>query len=390
MNGLALIATLWGCVQSQALQVDHAQLAQLLQQARAQGAVDCTPFELAVAEANEEFARIEFREGDARRAQDHLETALAHARLAVNGSVACTPNDADSDGLADADDNCPTAAEDFDGIADDDGCPDAELPKPKPTAEDRDGDGIADSRDSCPDEAEDLDGFNDLDGCPDEDNDGDRIVDVVDQCPLQAEDPDGFQDMDGCPDNDNDGDGYADIVDACPNDAGTGDGCPDRDADGDGFQDPVDKCPSEPENRNQYLDDDGCPDEKPADVKIAYNQIIIAQQIQFETGKARILTQSYPILDQVAVAMRDYATIEVRIEGHTDNVGNDDENNVLSKSRADSVFEYLVGQGIEASRMTTVGYGETRPVDTNRTPEGRQNNRRVEFHITKGLEETQP
>jgi outer membrane protein OmpA-like peptidoglycan-associated protein len=98
---------------------------------------------------------------------------------------------------------------------------------------DRDNDGVLDGADACPDAAEDFDGFADTDGCPDPDNDGDGILDVNDDCPTQAEDFDGFQDTDGCPDPDNDGDGVLDINDRCPDQAETfnnfddADGCPD-------------------------------------------------------------------------------------------------------------------------------------------------------------------
>jgi outer membrane protein OmpA-like peptidoglycan-associated protein len=95
---------------------------------------------------------------------------------------------------------------------------------------DSDGDGIPDDKDQCPREAEDVDGFADEDGCPDPDNDGDGIPDKRDQCPNEPEDKDGFQDTDGCPDADNDGDGIPDVEDWCPNQPGPTDneGCPDN------------------------------------------------------------------------------------------------------------------------------------------------------------------
>ena len=98
--------------------------------------------------------------------------------------------DADLDGIPDNIDECPNAAEDFDGYQDEDGCPDP----------DNDGDGILDVNDDCPGRAEDFDGFQDADGCPDPDNDGDGILDVNDKCPDVAENYNGYQDDDGCPD----------------------------------------------------------------------------------------------------------------------------------------------------------------------------------------------
>ena len=211
----------------------------------------------------------------------------------------------------------------------------------------------------------------------------DGLVDVQDACPMIPGPP-----PSGCPPTDTDGDGYMDPVDRCPSEPGPApDGCPILDSDRDGFLDPVDKCPLEPENVNEYMDDDGCPDTKPSKVKVANKQIVISEQIQFETGKAIIRPVSYPILDDVVQVMRDYPQISIRIEGHTDSDGSDDANQKLSKARADAVFEYMLEKGIEARRMETAGFGETRPIDTNRTPEGKQKNRRVEFHITKGLDE---
>jgi MYXO-CTERM domain-containing protein len=100
------------------------------------------------------------------------------------------PDDADRDGVPDVRDQCPHVAEDWDGFADEDGCPDR----------DNDGDGISDAQDKCPMQPEDKDGFDDDDGCPDPDNDHDGIPDVRDACPLQAETINGVTDDDGCPD----------------------------------------------------------------------------------------------------------------------------------------------------------------------------------------------
>ena len=138
-----------------------------------------------------------------------------------------------------------------------------------PDKRDRDHDGVPDSVDRCPDVPEDKDGFEDKDGCPEPDNDGDTILDREDKCPNAKEDLDGWQDDDGCPDPDNDGDGILDIIDdACPNDKEDGllprphDGCPrsKTDSDGDGVMDDKDKCPNEPEDKDGFEDEDGCPD----------------------------------------------------------------------------------------------------------------------------------
>ena len=111
-------------------------------------------------------------------------------------------------------------------------------------------------------------------------------------------------------------------------------------------------------------------------------QIVIKQRINFTTGKAAILSDSFPVLDDVTQVLKDYPNIQVEIGGHTDNVGEDATNQRLSKSRADAVFEYLLSHGVRANRMVTVGYGETRPIYTNMTDAGKLANRRVEFMIT--------
>jgi outer membrane protein OmpA-like peptidoglycan-associated protein len=104
--------------------------------------------------------------------------------------------DPDGDGIFEPEDQCPEEAEDFDGVEDDDGCPEHEPPGPS----DRDGDGLFDDDDLCPEEPEDRDGFEDDDGCPDLDHDHDGIEDENDLCPTEAEVVNGVDDDDGCPD----------------------------------------------------------------------------------------------------------------------------------------------------------------------------------------------
>ena len=91
---------------------------------------------------------------------------------------------------------------------------------------------------------------------------------------------------------------------------------------------------------------------------------------------------SFPLLDEVALALKDNPTIKVRIEGHTDSQGTDKFNLKLSNNRAASVRKYLIGKGIEGSRMESKGFGERVPIADNRTNDGRAQNRRVEFFIT--------
>ncbi len=110
--------------------------------------------------------------------------------------------------------------------------------------------------------------------------------------------------------------------------------------------------------------------------------ISIDQVIQFEFDKAVIRPQSYPILDDVAAIIKANPGIKrVMIEGHTDSIGSDAYNMKLSERRANSVRQYLTNKGIAPGMLDTVGYGESRPVATNDTAEGRAKNRRVEFKV---------
>ena len=304
-------------------------------------------------------------------------------------SDGCPDNDNDNDTIPDSQDKCPNEAEDFDEFQDDDGCPDT----------DNDHDGVLDSDDRCPNDREDGKPPRPLDGCPlsKSDGDGDGVMDDKDKCPNEPEDKDGFQDDDGCPDPDNDGDGIPDNFDQCPNAAEDTDGfededgCPDPDNDKDGVLDKADKCPNEPETINGYQDEDGCPDKgPPPKVKIERGQIVILEKIFFDTDRARIKSQSHPLLDQVAQVIRGHAEFKIRIEGHTDKQGNEQHNLQLSKERADAVRTYLIKQGIEPARLLSAGYGPAMPIADNRTSAGREANRRVEFHIVEPEAKPQP
>ncbi len=268
------------------------------------------------------------------------------------------------------------------GYAHDPHCrPASAEPEPEPVG-DRDGDGIADDVDQCPDEPEDRDGFEDENGCPDPDNDQDGIPDATDRCPNEPEDRDGFEDEDGCPDPDNDGDGIVDANDRCPNEPEDRDGfededgCPDPDNDRDTVLDVDDQCPIAPGRP----EDHGCP--RTIRVDAETGTIVILQLVEFATNRDVILERSFPILEEVRAVLAANPQIRrVRIEGHTDDRGRDAANLELSRRRAASVLRWLTEHGIEAERMVAFGCGELHPVETNRTAEGRQRNRRVEFRI---------
>jgi OOP family OmpA-OmpF porin len=225
-------------------------------------------------------------------------------------------------------------------------------PEPKPIPDpDLDKDGIVNEQDQCPTDPEDADGFEDDNGCPDPDNDQDQILDAVDQCPVEAEDVDQFEDEDGCPELDNDGDS---------------------------IPDDMDPCPLEPENVNGFEDSNGCPDVLPDIVK-KYTGVISG--ITFAYSRAGIKKSSKKVLNKAAAVLREYPDLRIRIEGHTDPKGKRDKNVSLSLRRAETVKWYLVDQGIEASRIETVGWGPDHPMASNKTAKGRAKNRRIEFHL---------
>ena len=269
----------------------------------------------------------------------------------------------------------------------------AEKPAPE-GPKDTDGDGLTDDVDKCPNEP----GPKENDGCPDKDTDGDGIVDRLDKCPTEAEDKDGFEDADGCPDLDNDKDGVPDKDDKCPNEAGPveNQGCPDKDTDGDGIIDRLDKCPDQPETKNGYQDEDGCPDEIPAKIK-QFTGVI--QGINFKVSSADLLPSSNGTLNKAVAVLKEFPQLKMEIQGHTDDQpfikkkGQQFEDNMqLSQARAESVKAYFVKNGIDESRLIAKGYGPTMPVEDPKDLKGaklnaaRAKNRRVEFKLISSLD----
>lgn len=363
------------CATGEGLKTDARRIATKLEQARLANAYQCAPSALASAETHLEFLLLELDQGNAIRAGEHRRAARKAMLATIDGVRACqraasSAGDADSDGVPDEFDRCPGEAgllglagcpdRDGDGLPDqEDDCPGLTGSVALQGCPDLDGDGIADGKDACPARAEDFDGDADEDGCPDEtdDPDGDGLLEDEDRCPQQAEDQDGFEDSDGCPDADNDGDGMPDDVDVCPLEA---------------------------ETPNGFEDDDGCPDEKLdlVEVKRDVGKIEIKQRVYFDSGRNVIKPVSYRLLNQVAQVLIEASTMKVVIEGHTDARGAREVNRRLSQDRADAVRTYLVAQGVEPERLAAIGFGEDKPVTTNRTREGRERNRRVEFTIT--------
>ncbi|MCL9805999.1 OmpA family protein [Flavobacterium amniphilum] len=258
--------------------------------------------------------------------------------------------DTDNDGIYDKDDACPEVA----GLKEFQGCPDT------------DGDGIQDKEDACPE----LAGPKELNGCPD--TDGDGIADKDDACPETP----GLANLQGCPDSD--GDGVADNKDKCPTVAGPRDngGCPWPDTDGDSVLDKDDKCP----DVKGTVANNGCP-EVSEDVMKKLNDY--AKTILFDTNKATFQQRTYPVLQAMVAILKEYPGSNFSIEGHTDADGKDAANQTLSETRAAAVKDYLIQEGIDAARLTSAGYGESKPIATNKTKAGKALNRRVEVKLVK-------
>ena len=240
------------------------------------------------------------------------------------------------------------------------------APPPPPVVLDRDGDGVLDADDKCPD----TPGLAALQGCPDRDGDG--IADGDDKCPDVA----GIAKYQGCPIPDTDGDGINDEMDKCPTVKGLPryQGCPIPDTDGDGVNDEEDKCPSRPGPASNQ----GCP----VIAKEVVDKInFAAKNVFFATGSYKLLPKSFKSLDEVVKLLKADESLMIDIDGHTDSQGSDESNQVLSDNRAGAVKNYLTSKGIDASRLKSTGYGETKPVADNKTAAGRAKNRRTEMTV---------
>lgn len=214
------------------------------------------------------------------------------------------------------------------------------------------------------------------------DTDSDGVYDERDACPTVPGEANSDPRLHGCPVQDADSDGIFDTVDACVTVPGirqddpTKNGCP-LDADGDGITDMFDACPQEPGVASPDPTRNGCPM-----AKIDQGQILISEQVQFETGSAQIRPVSNNVLQAVLKILNEHKEITlISVEGHTDNRGTRELNIGLSRDRAASVVQWLVYHGVSRDRLTSAGFGPDRPIADNNTDAGRQKNRRVEFHI---------
>lgn len=259
--------------------------------------------------------------------------------------------DTDGDGIYDKDDACPEVA----GLKQFNGCPDT------------DGDGIQDSEDACPTEF----GLAALKGCPDRDGDG--VADKDDACPDVA----GLVALKGCPDTD--GDGIADKDDKCPTVAGPKEnaGCPWPDTDGDGVLDKDDDCPTVAGPASNR----GCPE---VTTEALNNLKIQARAIYFNSGKSTFKSADVPArLDAMTSILKNYPNAKFSVEGHTDSDGSEAFNQKLSEDRANVVKDALIERGIKSSNLNAVGFGESKPVESNKTAAGKAKNRRTEVILQK-------
>lgn len=281
--------------------------------------------------------------------------------------------DTDKDGIFDKDDHCPTVR----GIK-------HENPKKNGCPADADDDTILDVDDACPKEPGKPNSDPKKNGCP-PDQDGDGIIDKNDACPEVAGVKNDDPKKNGCP-PDEDGDSIVDAKDACPKVPGIEhedpqkNGCP-SDRDGDGIPDAEDACPDQKGSSDEDKSKHGCPH-----VTVTKTEIVISRQVQFKFGQSALAHTVDPVSDDLLTEVRDaivdHPEIEqIEVQGHTDNVGKDEINRALSQERADAVRRWLVQRGIPAAKLLAKGYGSTRPIATNDTEEGRQQNRRVQFLI---------
>jgi outer membrane protein OmpA-like peptidoglycan-associated protein len=283
--------------------------------------------------------------------------------------------DRDGDGIADEVDACPDVPGVLQSDPRHDGCPIA----------DRDHDGIPDIDDACPD----VPGVKNVDplknGCP-TDTDEDGIPDKEDACPtvkgVRSTDPK----KNGCP-PDRDGDGVPDAVDACPDTPGLPstdpriNGCP-EDPDGDGIKGTLDACPFEKGPPDPDPTKNGCP----RYVRLAEGEIRILAQVQFKTNGYRKNETVSPLSEELMREIRDVIVqhpeiSKVEVQGHTDDEGTAELNEQLSQRRAEIVRQWLIDNGIPASKLVAKGYGWSKPIADNRVKTGRGLNRRVQFVI---------
>lgn len=305
------------------------------------------------------------KDSDKDGVKDKVDKCPDTPRGAVVDASGC-PLDADGDHVPDGIDQCPNTP--AGATVDARGCP-----------SDEDKDGVFDGIDQCPGTPAGT--TVDARGCT-ADSDKDGVPDGVDKC---ADTPAGAKvDETGCP-IDSDKDGVPDGLDQCPDTpAGTQvdpRGCS-LDSDNDGVNDDKDLCPNT--QANVRVDKDGCPIEiSEKEVELLDKGRITVREIHFETGKADIAPESGPVLDEIGTILIQWPRLKIEIGGHTDARGSNAYNQQLSEKRAQAVLDYLTQKfpQINRDQYTAMGYGELKPVASNKTALGMAKNRRVEFKV---------
>ena len=206
------------------------------------------------------------------------------------------------------------------------------------------------------------------------DTDNDGVIDSEDACPNVA----GPAANKGCPWADTDGDSVLDKDDACPTVAGptANKGCPWPDTDGDGVLDKDDKCPKV----KGTAANKGCPE---VTTEVIKSLNTFSKAVMFDSGKSTIRPESTTKLEGIVKVMNEYEGANFKLEGYTDSTGIAVKNLQLSKDRAAAVKNYLISKGISADRLSSEGYGITKPIASNKTVAGRAENRRVEILLVK-------
>ena len=234
---------------------------------------------------------------------------------------------------------------------------------------DTDGDGILDKIDECPL----VFGLARFNGCVDTDQDG--IWDSVDACPHLY----GEKKNQGCPSNvkDSDSDGLMDDVDNCPFLQGTAamGGCPDSDKDG--ISDLKDYCPF----LKGAIDNHGCPKMDKETHKVFLEKESVNAVVEFDTDKSDIKLYYYAQLNEVVTLLLQNKEATAFISGHTDDEGNQVYNFRLGEKRANNVMEYLLKRGVSFNQISMISYGESKPVQLNRSEFEKAKNRRVEVEV---------
>jgi OOP family OmpA-OmpF porin len=296
--------------------------------------------------------------------EDYRHNLLLTAGLQF--AVGFAGKDSDKDGVKNRQDLCPETP--LGATVDPTGCP-----------LDGDSDGVFDGLDDCP--GTPIGAVVDALGCP-QDSDGDGIFDGIDQCTAT---PAGAKiDAKGCP-LDGDGDGVFDGLDKCtgtpPGATVNAQGCP-QDSDGDGVFDGIDECPGTAANLR--VDQKGCPIEiTETEIQLLDTGMIRSTAIRFESGKANLQAESFAELDEIGRTLANWPELRIEIGGHTDSQGSEAYNKKLSERRAQAVLDYLTLHfpNIRVGQYTIAGYGESQPIATNDTAQGRAQNRRVEFKV---------